>query len=375
MHEQLRRRIGRGDFQCSHLAGLWVAGLAIVCAHHWLPPTLTHGVLRGAYGAELLFGLVGFSTTWFAVQARDALVSAGCSPGQALRAIYARLASRTLPIYFAFLVAIFFASEATNETHLALWTFSYHFLAAMKGELTGTLAHMWAPSIAFWFCVLWIPSVVYLSRPALLPAVAGLIGLGIATRMVLAASGSPPVVLRCAGVTSLDALGSGALASLLILRHGVPRVAGSRWSLGLLAAGVPWIVWGMVLQYDRHGGERALWETFVITTKVPLLFTVLVLGAREGPGLFGGIFSGAFVRLLASATSGIYLAHAFTPPVLRKMMALPVLPFGVLALGAMTCGIGVVLHVFFERRIARRFFPGGVLEPGSVASEDARRAA
>jgi len=356
------------------LLPLWLLGALVVCAHHWLPPRLTHGVLRGAYGAELLFGLVGFSSTFLALRARDSVVVGQLGSGEAARRVYLHMAVRTVPVYVVFLGVVLVATGASADTQLALWTGTYHLHAAMRGELTGTLAHMWAPSIAFWFCVLWVPCVTCMGRRMLLPVSVLLVVLGVGTRLVLASAGSPTVVLRCAGVTSLDALGTGAIACILVLRHGSRALLARPWTRAMLYLGVPWVAWGMYLQYDRHGSERALWETLVITLKAPLLFYLLVRGSVGFRGALGRFFTRGRGRAVAQGTLAVYLAHAFTPLVLARVVSMPLIPAGLLLLVLVTLAAGTVIHVAFECRfhpIAERY----PLEVRAEVPARARRAA
>jgi len=357
------------------LEPLWLLGVLIVCAHHWLPPTVSHGVLRGAYGAELLLGLVGYASTALAFRARRLVGAGTLLPATAIRRVYLHMFVRTVPVYVAFLLLVLLATGASTDTHLALWTGTYHLHAAMKGELTGTLAHMWGPSIAFWFCVLWVPCVMCMGRGLLFPASVLLVVLGVGTRLVLASAGSPTVVLRCAGVTSLDALGTGAVACILVARYD-PRALLSRpWTRAMLYLGVPWIVWGMSLQYGRHGGERQLWEIFVITLKCPLLFYLLVRGSAGFDGALGRFFTRGAGAAVSHGTFAIYLAHAFTPLVLQQVISLSSLPVYLGVLTLFTLGMGAGIHLLFERpfhSIADKHYP---LETESEISVGLRRAA
>ena len=338
----------------NQLKGLLLLAVGIVCAHHWLPPTVTHGILRGAYGAELLFACVGFFATDLCLRTQPLVKAGALQPRQALMRVFSIGFLRTLPVYFAFLLPVFFLSRGENDVHLALWTLTYNFYAAITGELTGTLAHMWAPSIAFQFFCLWVPCALFLERGRRVPVACGLIALGFLSRLCLAFGEAPAVVLRCAGVTSLDAFGSGALLSFLFDRYGVQRVSQHPWTRTLLWGGLAWIGFGMALQFDRHGGERALWETLVITTKVPFTFGTLAWAAGRASGPFGALLLSRPWQWLAGASGAAYLAHAFAPLLLRRFVSVPILPFGFLLLGILTLGVGVFLRYGFEVWFFRR---------------------
>jgi peptidoglycan/LPS O-acetylase OafA/YrhL len=364
----------RQESRYPQVGGLAVFGVAIVCLHHWLPPTVTHGVLRGAYGAELLFGLAGFFTTLLALRARRALESGRLTRRTALRNAYLQGALRVLPVYVARLLSILVLGGVNNDAQLSLWTLTYNFHALLKGELSGTLAHLWAPSIAFQFFVVWTPCALFLARRQLIPVAVATIAMGFAARLFLASGGAAPIVLRCAGVTSLDALGSGALVLLLAERFGPSVLASKRGIRALLALAVPWVLWGMALQYDRMGAQRPLWETLVITTKAPLTFAVLALAAAGLGGATGRVLSSRPWLGVARATVATYLLHAFVPLLLRKASSGVPLPLEFLLFGALTVGLGLASRAFFEGRFLRLADRFPLEEPRPGAGEERRAA-
>lgn len=361
----------------ARVPALAVLGVAIVCLHHWLPPTVTHGVLRGAYGAELLFTLCGFLATALAVRARDAAAAGGQSRGGAVRAALAHALVRTLPVYAGTLLVVLVSTRQPAGVHASLWTLTFNVRAAVHGDLTGTLAHMWAPSIAFQFLVLWVPCVVLLTPARLERLACALVVLGPLSRAALVLADAPHVVLRCAGVTSLDALAGGALVCLLAGRLGARRVATHAATRLAGLAGAALIVAGMALQYDRVQAERALWETLVVTTKAPFFFWLLAVVAHGRSVLARGL-TAAPLRFLARASVAMYLAHAFAPLVVRRAgLDLPLLPHGLLAFTAVTVAAGLASRFLYEERFLPllRRFPLDPPAPASSAADGPRAAA
>jgi peptidoglycan/LPS O-acetylase OafA/YrhL len=206
-----------------HLDSLRALAVAAVVAHHY---RIEYGGVDDlgviAFGGvRMFFPLSGFLITGILLRSRALCESRHASQGPAIGCFYVRRALRIFPLYYL-VVAVALLVDLPPARAIApwLWTNTLNIHMARQGWHEAHFAHFWSLAVEEQLYLAWPWIVAYVRRRWLLPVV---VILGLAAPLSRLAyvwsgyAGTTPLGTYIGTVSSLDALGAGAL--LAVLRH------------------------------------------------------------------------------------------------------------------------------------------------------------
>jgi len=292
------------------------------------------GASFGWAGVDLFFVLSGFLITGILIDAKS---------GEAyFRTFYMRRALRIFPLYYAFLIFIFwiwplFGDSATEPLGPRLWTLGYlgNFLFAFNGweGVPGHTTHLWSLAIEEQFYFIWPLVVFHASRTTLVRVCVAAIGMAWFTRLGFHLGLGHGIAGYALLPARMDALALGGLLSVMVrspgwveaLRANLPRMVGTGLALLIITCALTPIL---------TPGDGLL---------PPLQLHVQLLGYPA-------------VDLLSLALVG----YAILPGVHREgtLLMSPVLR----TLGKYSYAL-YLLHIPLRNVLVERIFPGGALPP------------
>lgn len=335
------------------LDGLRAIAVLLVCWHHWMPRRYHAGINWGSTGVDLFFVLSGFLITGILLACRLPIEAGTQGVGFTARRFYARRFLRIFPLYYAVLALASVALTLEPGILVSLWTYTFNLWGAWRGMLSGTwVSHFWSLAVEEQFYLVWPWVILCTPRRALTPIVAATIAIGPLSRALLFAAGAPFDAMRMVTPSCLDLLAAGALAAVLVERHGLENVLRSRHARALGLLGGVLFAWGAVIQVNGpHANGASQLEVLVVYSRWPF-FTWLVLRAAQG-------FHGTLARLLESrplafvgrVSYGVYVFHAFALGLDRLGLAAlhPLLRCVVYL--AFTLAVSWLSWTFFESRL------------------------
>ena len=378
-----------------HLPALdGLRGIAILCVlamHFAIAPPLTAGdrfvyalARNGWIGVDLFFVLSGFLITGILLDSRG-------KPG-AVKSFYARRVLRIFPLYYAFLISLFVLDRWTSAAGPWVaqvqgeqawhWLYLTNFLAARDGwaGLPG-VGHLWSLAIEEQFYLLWPFAVLFLARRRLLPLCLGMLGVSLATRLVLVYLGTSPIAVYALTFTRWDGLAVGAMIAIVARqRGGLDALA--RWSPPVLVAGsLATVGFLSAAPYRSHYGVATQTTGYAVLALTFGALLVFAVRAREGSRLHRSL-SAPGLRFFGRYSYGIYVLHGpllswlaavgFSPALMPKVWGSALPGQAMFAAGALAASTAVALvswHLVEQPFLAlKRFFPSATA-PRPAAAE------
>jgi peptidoglycan/LPS O-acetylase OafA/YrhL len=292
------------------LDGLRAIAVFAVILCHTLDPHRHSWSQKGAFGVQLFFVLSGFLITGILMDARRDATDVSQPMGAVVRAFYVRRVLRIFPVYYVTLaVAAVMGIEGMREDLGWNLTYLSNWRVAIDGKF-GAVTHIWSLAVEEQFYVLW-PLVVLFAPKRILPwAIASMIALASATRVVLTVATdmwSDGIAILTPSV--LDSLGLGAL--LAFLWRSSKRTDRAVNVLGVLAV----VMFIMDTSVGRWGPPRSGIAAFTVLWW-SLAFVWVVHRAAVGrTGAIGRVLTFRPLAYIGTISYGIYLFHLFVVPV------------------------------------------------------------
>jgi peptidoglycan/LPS O-acetylase OafA/YrhL len=339
-----------------------VRGLAIlgVMACHFAtagwPNTVTgrvafRAVDAGWAGVDLFFVLSGFLITGILLDAKAA--------PHYFRNFYMRRVLRIFPLYYGFLVLIFWGlpfvlpftpAMGAITTHQGwLWCYGTNLFMGAKGTWFFEkdwlkLGHFWSLAIEEQFYLGW-PLVVFLfSRRTLIGVCLGCLAFSLAARILLVGLDAPKICAEIMTPCRFDALAAGALGVLLLRGQQEHLFRRARAAACLLALGI------VVIGFSRRTWDAT--DPVVQTigySVMDLFFAALLIlcVAPSQPNWLARFFSQPALKWFGAYSYAIYVFHVPLMPLFDKLF--PVEELG-LRLGS--AYFGVVAHAILAAAIS-----------------------
>ncbi len=201
------------------LDGVRGVAVLLVVMHHW-EVWEACPIDRGLLGVRLFFVLSGYLITTILLQGK-AMVEAGeATLGSFARAFYARRFLRLLPLYYATLAALWAADVVGFRDEF--WWHAAHatsLLVARYNQWIGYPSHFWSLSVEEQFYLLWVWAVMLTPRRALPWLFGAVIAAGTAWRALGVPLGLGRFAVLYLLPGCLDPLGVGALLAYVHREH------------------------------------------------------------------------------------------------------------------------------------------------------------
>jgi len=300
-----------------------VAALMIVC-HHFLQLSPMHGVVLSFLsrvfgftwvGVDLFFALSGFLITGILADTK--------SKTHYFRTFYGRRVLRIFPLYYGYLVLVFFilpfigiGTDVLPSSRIYYWTYTSNFYFAFNGWLTAPyLTHLWTLAIEEQFYLIW-PLVIFLSssferlRRGMLWALL-LIAI---LRFILYLTGVELNVLYLITFTHCDGLILGGYLALSVrsTEPGAMR--------GLRPSGIIVVIMAIIaLILANFGGLVSRWDSLpimlfgrevILLSMLAMLFVWLIHAAtNQAHGHIFRLFSHPSLRWFGKYSYAVYVLH------------------------------------------------------------------
>jgi peptidoglycan/LPS O-acetylase OafA/YrhL len=304
----------------SQLDGLRAIAITLVLLYHWFPENEGINIMaNGPLGVTLFFVLSGFLIT------RILLSGKNHNPSPGLSSLYRRFLIRRIlrifPLYYLvlFLVGIipFVSFIPGINTRFYAYPFYYilylsNFLLEKWHDWSDTLSIFWTLAVEEQFYVIWPLIIFGVSKRYLKAVILTAIGLGMASRVVLAFYGYTEGVLMPA---CLDAFGLGALWAW-VLCYGLSPASFLKL---LTIAAFP--AFALFIYFCLHQ-ESTLVRTLLFRFCMSLFCLYFVARASYQGGfrsVTGFILDHAVVRYIGKISYGLYVYHMLVPALLLPL--------------------------------------------------------
>ena len=335
----------------------------------YLPVAIAHA---GWAGVDLFFVLSGFLITGILVDARGS--------GSYFKAFYARRALRILPVYYAFLFAVFvllpLAHLGAGDNYLLArqhqgwyWLHLTNVMMALDqagwGPYPSTL--FWSLAVEEQFYLLWPAIVVLCSTPTLRKVCIGGALMCIGLRIVGGITGVPGLTLSVLPITRGDTLFVGGLLAIEYRRGTLQQYLPlAKWSAAIATA----VLVGLTMFYnqlDYLDRGTAMFGSIAITA---LGASAVVIGISATGSRYAAMLRSRFLRFFGRYSYAIYIVHTavlaglnhyrpFASLPLLAGFALPAQTLWFLAYVGVSTGLAILSWHIVEKHFLRlkRYFP------------------
>lgn len=268
---------------------------------------LSKAIAVGGFGVALFFVLSSYLIT-------ELLIREHSRTGRLdVKSFYIRRALRIWPLYFFFLLLVYFlipqqSIYALSGTYLAaMLLFAGNWACVFFGGMGASVAGpLWSVSVEEQFYLAWPLIISRLGVKRLKTVCFVVIVIANLTRIVMEKKGAGFVAFWCNTITWLDAIAAGALLALY-LRGGVPRL--SQVQRVLLFAG-GFIVWLMPARYS----EFLIYPDIVAYPLIvagSVMMLLAVLGSR---------FTNPILVYLGRISYGLYVWHVLALAIVSLLL-------------------------------------------------------
>ena len=356
----------------SQLDGMRALAALTVIVQHAGPEAMRRLIFVGGAAVWFFFVLSGYLITGILVRAKDAAARSGGSRRGVLAAFYARRSVRIFPLYY-FVVLLALAVGVPDVRRLWAWdlTYTLNIRMAIWHDGFPAMDHLWSLGVEEQFYLCWPLVVLATPRRFLTAAAAGMVAVGVLSRIGFGLMVPDPTTSYVATTSNLDCLGMGALLALRrIDGKGMPVLLG-------LVAGI--VVMAAAFALDRLA--PALRANLYLK---PVAFAAIAAwvvdrGARGIRGPIGAFLASPPMVYLGAISYGLYVYHAAIPPILKACgIEIPVNALYFPIMLGLTVAIASVSWFAFEKPLndLKRFFPYSKSVPsGEAAIENLARAA
>ena len=141
----------------------------LVIIHHWAENSILNFLPNGRIGVNTFFVLSGFLITRILLKAKKQAEDQGLKKGTIFRNFYIRRTLRIFPIYYLFLIILWFLQDpAIIEDGVYYFTYTLNYLFYSREFFPTRVAHLWSLGVEEQFYLLW-PWLVVLTNKKILP--------------------------------------------------------------------------------------------------------------------------------------------------------------------------------------------------------------
>lgn len=301
-----------------------------------IPAAVTQGILAakeaGAFGLDLFFALSAYLIT-------ELLLREHAKRGKfSVSAFYIRRALRIWPLYFTFLAATIFiiptilpSERFTQEYIISFALFFGNWACAIYGIPLSVAGPLWSISIEEQFYLGWPLLLLLFGVHRLKHLAIVMLGVALATRILLAVYGVEHPGVWCNTFARLDSIALGAMLAY-VLGGRAPQIKNA---LRLAFCGVALVSLWLTAMFLSQAGP-----TSVVTFSVSALASVaLLIAVLHDDAQFLRVRPFSWLVYLGRISYGLYVFHLFALALVFKMSSIPLL--------------GIQLN--FERRLTLAF--------------------
>jgi peptidoglycan/LPS O-acetylase OafA/YrhL len=298
------------------LDGLRAIAIVLVLMFHWFPENKGINILaNGPLGVTLFFVLSGFLITRILLSSKENVSPDGFA--SVYRAFLIRRILRIFPLYYLVLLCVyitpFISFIPEVKTQFYAYPFYYvfylsNFLIEKWHDWSDILSIFWTLAVEEQFYLLWPLVILSIPKRYMKGVFLVVIGLGMASRVVLAFFGYTEGVLMPA---CLDAFGLGALWALIVCYDLSPASSLKLLNIIVFPAFALFI-------YFCLCKESTLARTILFRPSMSIICLNFIARASYKGGFksfIGTILDHAAVRYIGKISYGLYMYHMLVPAV------------------------------------------------------------
>ena len=276
--------------------------VSLVICHHWVAESSMFGIDLGSTGVRLFFVISGFLITAILLRCRESL-----DKGFALRSFFARRSLRIFPLYY-FALAVVFALNLPPAREHAVWYLGYlsNIKMFLDQQWHGCMTHFWSLAVEEQFYLFWPWLICFIPKRLLVPAVASLFLIGIATPYLFHFLNPGTTHVGQLTISCFDALGAGGLLAI-------------GWKEKLLDRTMQFAILGFPLilsiKIALASGYRIPHVQYLVEQTALLMCLVWLVrkSALGFKGNVGKLVTIPAIMFLGQISYGIYVFHSFAP--------------------------------------------------------------
>ncbi|MCB0430941.1 MAG: acyltransferase [Flavobacteriales bacterium] len=262
----------------------------------------------GAYGVQLFFVLSGFLITEILLKQKRLQTP----PGAILKNFYVRRILRLLPIYYLYVLCVYFFFYNSFVIDNIGWFLAH--LANIKLYMAGGMVslpvnHLWTLSIEEQFYLLFPLVLIFAPKKAeyLIPSV--FIVLAVITRIVMYEKVPDMGRVNLLTTAQTDFLGAGVLLAMIKEKH--PKIFGALTGNAMGYVSVAMVVWVVyVFYYPKFSPVPKTGFIYLLL----IAFALLVANTVKGFGGWAGrLLENRQLLYLGKISYGLYLYHKIIP--------------------------------------------------------------
>lgn len=290
------------------LDGLRAIAVLLVIISHWVPKSHWLNYFpNGAIGVTIFFVLSGYLISSILFSYKDKIDADNGNISTAIKVFYIRRSLRIFPIYYLFVLFLFFYGYSLVQDHLLYFlAYSSNILFFKRNELGGTVSHLWSLSVEEQYYLLWPILVLTVNRRFTWLLIVVFILTGLSYQIIFVKDRTFFGLLPFA---AFDAFGWGALLAFVQRYHAERILTFSKvinyTSLIILI----WLVIAHIYSLPLLIPAKAVMSIFSLF----LLFYLVVPGKNNASFYYQRFFSNDQLVFCGKISYGIYLYHTMIP--------------------------------------------------------------
>ena len=290
------------------LDGLRAIAVLLVIISHWVPKSHWLNYLpNGAIGVTIFFVLSGYLISSILFSYKDKIDADKGGVLGAIKVFYIRRSLRIFPIYYLFVLFLFFYGYTLIQDHLVYFlAYSSNILFFKRNGLGGTVSHLWSLSVEEQYYLLWPILVLTVNRRFTWLLILAFILIGLSYQIIFVRDGSFSGLLPFA---AFDAFGWGALLAFVQRYHEdkMPTFSKALNFLSLII--LIWLIFTQIFSLELVIPVKAVISIFSLF----ILFHLVASGKNSISFYYQKFFTNDQLVFCGKISYGIYLYHTMIP--------------------------------------------------------------
>ena len=280
---------------------------------HFFNPNITKHLFLGNAGVNLFFVISGFLISKNLIQLKESNESLG----KKLKLFYFRRSLRIFPIYYLYLVILYFFFHHSTSGQLS-WASLYLFnFFELKYEASKLLIHVWSLSLEEQFYLIWPLLILLIPNRKITTVIYSIIFISIAFKLIF-----PEINHKLFTFSSFDSFAIGSLFAHLLLKD---RLLLIKCLDNKILLYIAWIIYGVIIYLSFYEPNLYIENLFRTSTSIISFYFIglAVFPEKYPKGKFIKILDNKTLIFVGKISYGIYMYHMIVSvildPYLNKM--------------------------------------------------------
>ncbi|SKC82959.1 acyltransferase family protein [Ohtaekwangia koreensis] len=290
------------------LDGLRAIAVLLVIISHWVSKSHWLNYLpNGAIGVTIFFVLSGYLISSILFSYKDKIDADKGGVWSAIKVFYIRRSLRIFPIYYLFVLFLFFYGYTLIQDQLAYFlAYSSNILFFKRNELGGTVSHLWSLSVEEQYYLLWPILVLTVNRRFTWLLIVVFILTGLSFQIIFVKEGTFFGLLPFA---AFDAFGFGALLAF-VQRYHEDRISTFSKVINFVSLVIlTWLIITQIYSLELLIPAKVVMSVFSLF----VLFHLVVPSKNAISFFYQKMFTNDQLVFCGKISYGIYLYHTLIP--------------------------------------------------------------